>query len=453
MILMKRAIELAALSTILIFTIVLPPAAEAGATWTVNAKMTLEGIQAVIDQAGDGDTVVFEKGAYDFSGAPFRQTTEYVGALNIVDKSLVLEAQRGVIIKGARSVLNGDGYGESGIVAFHFKNVARDKDVAVKGFSFKTMLEGIGVYGCRNVVVQNCIVDDMDRNGVGFEGVGGDLTVENNQIGSWRVGIFADWYYFDPTFSGQWDLYSQTLGTQLRIADNVITRMGEFPGSMGIYLNRFRAGQITGNAVASKGGEEGIYIASMKPPDVTQTLPRCVVSGNTVQGGFYGIDVTSASGVQVDNNTVSGTNWGIDLVYASDCSVFGNTISDVVARGIFLYGDNCTRNQVTGNLIKVAGYPGWATSGNSYGITTSAHHNVYSRNTVTGTGSVAFYIYAGHDEVFECNNAKNFKPAPTAAHYVFFTYASNNRFSETWANGVCYLDFGTNNTVTTVACR
>ncbi|MBP1770657.1 MAG: hypothetical protein H6P96_1275, partial [Candidatus Aminicenantes bacterium] len=23
----------------------------------------------------------------------------------------------------------------------------------------------------------------------------------------------------------------------------------------------------------------------------------------------------------------------------------------------------------------------------------------------------------------------------------------------TWANGVCYLDFGTNNTVTTVACR
>ena len=43
---------------------------------------------------------------------------------------------------------------------------------------------------------------------------------------------------------------------------------------MRIYLNRFRAGQITGNSVVSKGGEEGIYIASMRPPDVTQSLPR-----------------------------------------------------------------------------------------------------------------------------------------------------------------------------------
>lgn len=257
-------------------------------------------------------------------------------------------AKKGVIVKGTPSELDESGIGTRGVVAFVFKNENRDKDVVVRGFSFKTMLMAVCVNGFRHVEIQGCSLSEIDRNGLATVGAGGNITLMDNQIASRRSGMFVDWYNFSsPVY--------QTQGTQLRITGNTTTTVGNFKGSIGgIYVCRSSEGQIAGNTVSANAGY-GIYINAMATPD--SSASRLFISKNTIQGSDCGIRVSVGSGIQIENSKVSDSDYGLYLASSWNNRVIGNNLVDVVNSGVSILGSRCTQNQVIGNQIDIIGPP------------------------------------------------------------------------------------------------
>jgi hypothetical protein len=77
--------------------------------WNVYPQWTRGAIQAVIDNARDGDVIYFNRGTYDFSAAPPNYQFQNGGALQIIDKSLTIKGAFGSILVGAPVVIDATG--------------------------------------------------------------------------------------------------------------------------------------------------------------------------------------------------------------------------------------------------------------------------------------------------------------------------------------------------------
>jgi len=135
-------------------------------------------IQQVINDAADGDTIIFHKGLYDFSSAPLCSRSEDIGVLEIIDKSLTIKGLPGAIICGADSVVS-NGSVTEGQNAFCIKNTSTDKDVTFMGLKFENFMRGIlcgsnlpGEYydyqlpNLRNLTIKKCIFSNIHYDAI-----------------------------------------------------------------------------------------------------------------------------------------------------------------------------------------------------------------------------------------------------------------------------------------------
>ena len=124
--------------------------------------------------------------------------------------------------------------------------------------------------------------------------------------------------------------------------------------------------------------------------------------------------------------------------------VRNNNVQNIKDNGIVLVTGSHS-NEITDNQIELDAPLLWDADNHFFGIFTRGYNDLIRGNTITGTGSIAIYIYSsslseGHDELVECNNVLGFNHASSAAHYVLFFGTFNNTVRD--AEGATYLNLG-----------
>jgi hypothetical protein len=402
-------------------------------------------IQAVIDEARDGDTIYFNRGTYDFSMAPTQYSFQNGGALQIIDKSLTVKGAPGSIIVGAPVII--DDTGMKGITCFWILNSNARKDVTIDGLTLRTFMIGIDtVYSnedpdnpiyysnLKNLVVNNCTFQDMKRNGIGTAGAQGNITITNNRINgdraSSRFGIYSDWL-FEPGML-EW----QPANTLISITNNSIAGFNY----AGILSNRPSKMLITGNAVSNSGSgiifNDGLKIGAMVANNTLSDLDNGVI----VFGSTYPINEVMFQGLAQ----------GLKLTF--------NDMSNIQSCGIFIWGDLVYSNFIISNKINMINNTGWGPA-----IYSEGHNEQYVNNTIRGYGYQAValvgedfsadggLIWGAHHEYFLHNSISGFAPQdpynpPNIGwDYELDGYTHDNVVIGIRTENATYVDYGVNN--------
>jgi hypothetical protein len=416
--------------------------------WNVYPQWARGAIQAVIDNARDGDVIYFNRGTYDFSAAPPNYPFQNGGALQIIDKSLIIRGAFGSIFVGAPVVIEPDTGWMRGIVCFKIMNSDVNKDVTFDGLTFRTFMIGIGairtnedpynpVYysNLRSVVVKNCTFMDMKRHGVAFAGVQGNITISNNRIfgdtASSMFGIYLDWLYEPGKLEWQPEY------TLVTVTNNSISNFN----SSGIISNRLSRTLITGNAISNS--LRGITFNNGLKKEAT-------VSNNALSDLDDGIDIYTGT-VPVNGVPFQVVAQGMRLTY--------NNFSNIRSIGIFIDGDLFHTNFIAYNKINMTNNSGWGPA-----IRTQGSYDQYINNILRGYGFPAIalsgfddsantgIIWGANHEYFMGNSVSGFtslmdpsNPENIGWHYDLDGYTHDNVVIGIRNENATYMDYGVNN--------
>ncbi len=390
-------------------------------TWDVFPTMTRLEIQAVVDSASDGDTICFHPGFYDWSDAPVIFKGYSSGAINIIEKSLILKGENGTLIFGPDSI-NGTSDNAYGANAFHVIDLDIDNDVTFDNLNFQNFLRGIAVSystllpegyiaepNARNIAVKNCTFTDIHRDAISLSNVRGDVLIQNNEMSAERMGMFIDWVW---SRNGDWqpeDTYVQILGNKI----NSVSR--------GIYLSMTTNVAVMSNEIEC----EGIGIHN------NRTRKGTVIAENSLFNCF--------SGIRINGGWSSGVKYE-----AEEAVVEKNELVDMQVYGIVLVGNACSNHTVSKNDIHML-------LGSTAGIFTRSYSDYFGQNKITGSGWTAFYLRGGpsfwaHHETLHANNVNQFTPDKCHFYLGFSTH--DNLIVGSGMGHNTYVDDGYNNRIT-----
>lgn len=407
--------------SILLFVLLIPTLAIAR-SWQVRSTMTRLEIQSIIDKAGDGDVIKFNRGIYDFSQEPRLGLYPNDGLFVIKDKSLTIRGHNQAQIFGPDSI-NPNSSNTLGLYAFYVQNLACDKDVVFKGLYICNFLRGIAsmyliefdpqsaLPNTRHIRIENCIFRNIHREAVSLQAVQGSISILNNDINAYRA-IDIGW----SQSSWQPPVSSTT------IMDNHMQVQ-----RVGIMLFSVNTANIHNNEI--HGGILGMCFYGAR------AVPGTSIEGNTLQDQeLWGIEM---DGFIRDGNILETT--GLTVQY--------NNILNTGGWGIFMRGPVTTENIIKNNFIHVE--PDDITIEYATGIYSDGHHNAFINNTITGSGQYAihlgfWYAHGNNEYIFE-----NFVGGFTAqrAHYFLSPYTYANRLVGTWEENVVYEDLGSGNLI------
>jgi parallel beta-helix repeat protein len=395
-------------------------------TWDVYPAMTRVAIQAVVDSASDGDSIYFQAGTYDWSNAPLTVR----GAINVIEKSLIIKGEPDTIIVGRESV-DPTGTDPEGVNAFYVQDLDLDNDVTFDGLNFQTFLRGIKASyitippgehyfaepNARNITVKNCTFSDIHRDAISLSNVRGNILIQNNEMQTGRMGMFIDWYWSENNEDWQpEDSYVQILGNKIN------------SNGWGIYL------AMTTNVVVKQN------TISCERIGIWNNYARkgTVVSENSLFNCFAGIRIFGS--------------WEYGTKYEAEGAVIKrNKLIDISGLGIVIAGDASFGHTVSNNEIHMA-------PGSRVGIYTCAHDSYYGQNKISGSGNYAFlldqenYIPSGgfiayaHHETLQANNVSQF--SPYWRHFYLYYGTHDNLVVGSGMGLNTYFDNGYDNRIT-----
>jgi parallel beta-helix repeat protein len=295
-------------------------------TWDVYPEMTRAEIQAVIDLASDGDSINFRAGTYDWSHAPLTVRGDNEGAINIIEKSLLIKGELDTLIVGRDSV-GPTGTDPEGVNAFYVQDLDLDNDVTFDGLNFQTFLRGIAVNyitippgehyfaepNARNITVKDCTFSDIHRDAVSLSNVRGDILIQNNEMSVSRMGMFIDWYWSENPEDWQpEDSYVQILGNNIN------------SNFHGIYLAQTTNVVVEQNTIDC--GRTGIWNTYARKGTVLSenSLFNCIRGIYIFGCWISGIKYEAEGAVVEKNKLIDIRRFGISI--AGDAS-FGHTVS------------------------------------------------------------------------------------------------------------------------------
>jgi len=401
-------------------------------TWDVYPTMTRAEIQAVVDSASDGDSVYFHAGTYDWSSAPLTKSGDNEGAINIIEKSLIIKGELDTLIVGRESV-DPTGTDPEGVDAFYVVDLNLDNDVTFDGLNFQKFLRGIhAAYliippgehyiaepNARNIIVKNCTFADIHRDAVSLSNVRGNILIQNNEMSAGRMGMFTDWWWSENHEDWQPD-------------DSHV--------------------QVLGNKINS--GSRGVYLAM---------TTNVVIKQNTIICEGWGIDSRYArKGTVISNNSLFDCMRGIYILgrwrygirhEAEGVVIERNKLIDISDFGIYIAGDASFGHTVSKNEIHMAPY-------SRAGVYTHDHDSYYGQNKISGSGRFAFvidwwnYISSGgfivyaHHETLQPNNVNQF--SPYRCHFYLHFGTHDNLIVGSGMGHNTYINYGYNNRITGV---
>lgn len=401
-----------------------------GIVWKVFQTMTLVEIQDVVNAASDEDTIYFHAGTYDWSFAPPTERGDNQGAINIIEKSLIIKGEQDTIIVGPEST-DGTGAHPIGVNAFYIQDLDISNDVTFDGLEFHNFLRGISVGyitnvsgddyyiaepNAKNITVKNCKFSDIHRDAISLSNVRGNILIQNNNIiSAYRYGMFISWYWAEPRPYWQPDdSYVQILGNKINS-----DRIGVFiADSTNVFVEQNTIVNCERWGIYNDGARKGTFI-------ISNSIFNCR-TGILIWGGWYEGHKYEAEGAVIEkNNLYDITDGGIDIV-GNEC--FGHTVSK--------------------NKIHMA--PISAT-----GIYSEGHDNYFGQNKISGSGWIAFCLgYNGssiipYNETLQANNVNQFSPTEYWHFYLHFGTHDNLIIGSGMGHNT-YVDNGVNNRITGV---
>jgi nitrous oxidase accessory protein NosD len=344
-------------------------------------------IQAAVNAAQSGNVIRVCAGTYQ----------EQV----VIDKSLTLEADNGVIVIPSDVVANSAGSSGSPIAAIIL--VRNAENVDLDGFIVDGSANGLS--GCgptfigilyqdasgtieHNAVRRVRLAPDLpgcqSGNAIDVESSSGgqsSVTIADNSVdGYQKNGITAN----EP-------------GTTVQVTENAVTGIGPTTGAAqnGIQIGFGAKGHVTNNSVA-----DNVY----SPCESAANCPS----------NAAGILIFQSDGVRVERNTLGSNQVGI-FVAANHVDVGGNTIFHSVALdGIALVGNN---NSVTSNDIKSSDDAAVFIQGNDNTIFdnefTGAAFGIFKVSGSSGTDRHGNHFHATVVRVQDPAAMRNLTPSPS----------------------------------------
>ncbi len=356
---------------------------------TIHVPNDFVTIQAAVDAASNGDTIIVSPGTYTYSGSD-----QWASVVDIDDKQITLRAS------GAPGETIIDGMGTHRTVSFW--NIGTPATVS-DGFTItNSPRSGIWCYHA-SPTITNCIIIANSHDGLGASGGGIDCTNESspaiinctvmeNSAGDGRgggiacgmnssgadttitgctiSGNYAYWTDTSPSTSGGGGIYCWNGGAT--ITDCIIT--GNIAANGGGIHDPYLGGSIaiTGctisNNTAATGGNMGGGGIFCYGGDGT-LITDCTVTGNTSAAGGGGIWEGSLSGgidhCTITGNTAASAGGGLYRFHVgfnitiSNTSICGNE-SDQIAGSYYLdeggntFADECADacpSDVTGDGV------------------------------------------------------------------------------------------------------
>ncbi|MBC8521012.1 MAG: right-handed parallel beta-helix repeat-containing protein, partial [Methanomicrobia archaeon] len=303
-------------------------------TWYVEEG---ESIQAAVDAAKDGDTIIVRDGIYTENVDVYERLT--IKSENGADSTIVQAANPndhvfmvrtnyvticGFTVKGATE--------ENGIYISHADYCNISNNICLNnGWA------GIRLWHSNNSVIKNNICSSNTYDGINLD-YSNKNTIKNNNCSNNEVGISLGWYSHNNSITNNTCL-NNWLGIQLSdsnssvIANNTCSNNTE----SGIHLSDSNSSVIINNTCSNNGGGIDLWYSNSN-----------VVTNNTCSengGGIYLRD--SNNNIITNNNCSSNKEDGINLGFSSNNnSISSNNCSE---NGIFLrYSEN---NELTGNTI------------------------------------------------------------------------------------------------------
>ena len=364
---MRRALWF---SLTLVLCITLSVAAAAQTTINVPADQTT--IQAAINAANNGDTVVVAPGTYtenlNFNGKAITVTSSGGSAVTIVDGGGIGPVVIFEMSEGANSVLNG----------FTLRN-----GVSTNTLPLWNSGAGITIYYASPTITNNLITGNHAGCGIGIEIVGGSSVIRGNTItgntqafgmggcGGGGIEVAGDSSHpvATPVITGN-TITNNTLNgggfgggigvsyfASPTIQNNYIAGNSAYNSGGGIDLESYSAplvmqNIIVNNAAGAGGSGGGIYVQG--PSSLGAVVANNTVVGNTAYDGSSGIYTYVLSPITISNNIVVPATAQNGIV----CSPFSSTLptfshNDVVlpAAGGQAWAGNCaSAGQSNGNI-------------------------------------------------------------------------------------------------------
>ena len=301
-------------------------------------------IQAAIDAASNGNTIIISPGMYKGPGnrdIRFKDKKITVRGTDPNDPNIV-----------SATIIDCNGTELEPHRGFYFGSIGEAESV-LSGLTIKNGYAysyggAICCDGLTSPTITNCIITSnfADGFGGGIFSEGGSVTVNGCTITdntcNWRGG-------------GICALYGYPTMTNCTISDNSVIY-----GGGGIFSEyaclQISNCTITGNS-AEYGGGAGIYSESGSP----LLLTGCSITANSAEEGCGG-GISWCGNAQISNCTVTenSARWGAGIFCGgegtiSNCSITGNSGSEDGA-GIFWFGDlTVTNSLISGNRLKFAG--------------------------------------------------------------------------------------------------
>ncbi|MDD2665424.1 MAG: NosD domain-containing protein [Methanocellales archaeon] len=376
-------------------------------------------IQAAIDNASHGDTIIVRDGTY----------TENI----VVDKRLTIESENGSDFTLVQAQNSND----------HVFDVTADY-VNLSGF---TLIGATGVISAGIYLDEanycNISSNNVSNNYYGIRLSSSSNTLSNNTASNNNYGIY---------------LYSSRNNT---LSGNTMRDDGI--GIWGGSVSDYNSHEID---TSNKVNDKPVYYWKDKV-------------GGTVPAGAGQVILANSTGVTVSGQNVSDGSVGVLLAYSSGCTISNNTANSNNDNGIYLYfsssntlssnnasnnGDGIVLSSSSNNTIS----NNTANSNSDYGIYLySSSNNTLSNNTASNNGYGIWLILFSNDNtisnntansnsyygiwlILSYNNTISNNTASDNDYGIYLYYLGKNAISNNTASdndyGI-YLEFSSNNTI------
>lgn len=332
-------------------------AGRASAQVTINVPADQPTIQAAINAANNGDTVLVAPGTYvenlNFNGKAITVTSSGGPAVTIVDGNAAGPVVTFVTNEGPGSVLNG----------FTLQNGMTDFSGPIWGSG-----GGIVIYYASPTISNNVITGNHAVCGIGIEIAGGSATIRGNTItGNTQSGG-------DGGGGG---------GIEVNGGDPLIIR-----------------NTITNNSIDGGGVGGGISVSNFSSP----TIQNNYIAGNSAFNGGGGINLNGASAVVVVQNVIVNNNVGVggsgggiqvgapagvaDMILSN--TIIGNTAYDGTSG---IYADAFFPAVISNNIVvAAAGQKAIVCDPLSSPLPTFSHNDVVAPSGQTWSSNCAGFV-------------------------------------------------------------
>ncbi len=374
-----------------------------GAAAEIHVNQT--SIQAAVNSAKEGDTIIVHPGTYTENIALTRTSNLVItSASPNPDDTIIVsnDTTKDVISANSRTNLVIKGFTISGAATDHSGiYLLNCKDCTIENNKFLNDAMGIYVRSSGNVIVNKNIATKTSETGTG-RGINilqsYSSTILNNTISNQKFGIYLSGSNSN-TVSGNSISQSDNDSIILENSNSNIleNNTANSNARFGISLSDSSSNILRGNKVSN--GLNGIYLITSPKNVISGTLSRNnTISGNTV-------DFSSQHDIMLDNttentltgNTVSGSTYGIAVRYSNNNILTGNNAYN---NSIGLYVTlTSSKNTLTDNK---------ANSNRGAGISLyRVNGNTLERNEANSNTNQGIIIDSSNDNKVFNNGASN----------------------------------------------